>query len=101
MVFTSPTVLPTQSGFKGFGDGNGAEVVMGLSRLRELVGGNKTAPAPALISQREVVEAIHELRDAIRGMKICLDGDKTVGALVDRIDAALGERDGLTERGIA
>lgn len=101
LVFTSPTVLPTQSGFKGFGDGNGAEVVMGLSRLRELVGGNKTAPAPALISQREVVEAIHELRDAIRGMKICLDGDKTVGALVDRIDAALGERDGLTERGIA
>ena len=39
MMFTSPTVLQTPQGTKGFGDGNGAEIVLGLNKLRELVGG--------------------------------------------------------------
>lgn len=38
VVFTSPTVLQTPQGYKGFGDGNGAEIVMGLNKLRQLVG---------------------------------------------------------------
>ena len=40
VVFTSPTVVPTANGLKGFGDGHGAEIVMGLDRLREVVGSN-------------------------------------------------------------
>lgn len=39
VIFTQPTVLPTASGLKGFGDGNGAEIVMGLNKLQELAGG--------------------------------------------------------------
>lgn len=37
VMFTAPTVLETPNGYKGFGDGSGAEIVMGLDRLRELV----------------------------------------------------------------
>lgn len=38
VMFTNPTVLATPAGYKGFGDGHGAEIVMGLNNLRELVG---------------------------------------------------------------
>lgn len=41
VLFTSPTVLNTPYGAKGFGDA-GAEVVLGLNRLRELVGRGQT-----------------------------------------------------------
>ncbi len=38
VMFTSPTVLQTPGGYKGFGDGHGAEIVLGLEKLRQLVG---------------------------------------------------------------
>lgn len=41
VMFTSPTVMATPDGLKGFGDGHGAEIVMGLNKLRELVGENQ------------------------------------------------------------
>ena len=41
MMFTRPTVMATPYGLKGFGDGSGAEIVMGLDKLREVVGANQ------------------------------------------------------------
>ena len=41
MMFTRPTVMATPYGYKGFGDGSGAEIVMGLDKLREVVGANQ------------------------------------------------------------
>ena len=38
VLFTSPTVIPTAGGLKGFGDGNGGELVIGVNRLKELIG---------------------------------------------------------------
>ena len=38
IMFTKPTVLETAGGLKGFGDGSGAEIVMSLNKLRDVVG---------------------------------------------------------------
>jgi len=38
IMFNRPTVMPTAYGMKGFGDGHGAEIVMGINKLQELVG---------------------------------------------------------------
>ena len=40
VLFTSPTVLPTANGYKGFGDA-GAEVVLGLRHLKQLAGADE------------------------------------------------------------
>lgn len=37
MLFRSPTVIPTASGLKGFGDGRGGEVVMGQSMMYAMI----------------------------------------------------------------
>ena len=45
VMFTSPTVLPTAAGYKGFGDGSGAEMVVGVDKLSEIVGADRIIAA--------------------------------------------------------
>lgn len=58
IMFTSPTVMQTPQGAKGFGDGSGAEIVMGLNKLQELVGGSRPIVVNVYGSQGQSVDAL-------------------------------------------
>lgn len=55
VLFTQPTVVGTPQGMKGFGDGHGAEIVMGLNKLRELVG-SQTSTEPVVITTQVILD---------------------------------------------
>lgn len=55
VMFTRPTVMQTPSGMKGFGDGHGAEIVMGLNNLRELMG-TQQSTEPIVIRTQVVLD---------------------------------------------
>lgn len=64
VMFTRPTVLATPNGNYGFGDGHGAEIVLGLNKLRELVGstGGTTIniyPAPGA-NVEQIAQAVEQ-----------------------------------------
>lgn len=64
VLFTQPTVLPTMQGYKGFGDGAGAEVVMGLNRLREMVGSAGTVNNYITVNAAPGMD-VRDLADAV------------------------------------
>lgn len=69
MMFTSPTVMATPYGMKGFGDGNGAEIVMGLNKLQELVGASQDIIINVYASQGMDV---NQLADAVQKRLVAL-----------------------------
>lgn len=58
VLFNTPTILQTPQGLKGFGDGSGAEIVMGLNKLQELVGGSRPIVVNVYGTQGQSVDAL-------------------------------------------
>ena len=75
MMFTAPTVLQTPQGPKGFGDGNGAEIVLGLNKLRELVGASGDTINNVYVYASEGMN-VNKLADAIQQRLVQLSRQK-------------------------
>lgn len=69
VMFTSPTVMATPGGLKGFGDGHGAEIVMGLNKLQELVGSSRDVVINVYSNGTDV----DQLADAIQARFVALN----------------------------
>ena len=99
VMFNDPTVLATPSGFKGFGDGNGGEIVMGkdymLGMIQEAVSGSSLSRNMAAVGQ--ILEAFLPM---IANKEFVLSGQDFVYANKQGINAALGNEAVLTARGV-
>lgn len=71
-MFSSPTVVPTAAGLKGFGDRAGGEMVYGHENLMRDIRAAVAAEMPKTI-------------------KLYLDGDKLVGGTSSRMNSKLGQ----------
>lgn len=89
LAFTSPTVLPTPSGFKGFGDGNGAEIVIGENKLMSSI--NKAAGAAETSAKLDLVtELLIEYLPELANTKIYMDKNALVGEIAPAMNRQLG-----------
>lgn len=99
VMFNDPTVLPTTSGYKGFGDGNGGEIVMGkeymLNMIREAIGGSQLARNMGAVGQ--ILEAY---LPEIASKELRMNGADLVYANSQNINRTLGAETVLTERGV-
>ena len=70
MMFTRPTVLATAGGLKGFGDGNGSELVIGTNTLMSMIEASNESQTAELGRISALLQVI-----ASNGMSVTLQGD--------------------------
>lgn len=89
MMFTSPTVLGTPYGYKGFGDGPGGEIVMGknymLGMVQEAVGSSQMARNVGAL-----VQIVSQYLPDIAEKEFALNGENFIYANRRNINNALG-----------
>ena len=102
-MFTNPTVLPTLGGYKGFGDGNGAEFVTGQRNLYDTVIGAVQAENSGTIAKLEtLISMLAEFMPQLienSNKQIVMNNGALVGQLAPAMDSKLGEINRLRERG--
>lgn len=99
VMFNDPTVLSTSSGNKGFGDGNGSEMVIGkdylLGMIREAIGGSQLARNMGAVGQ-----ILSTYLPEIASKEMRVSGQDLVYANSQNINRTLGAETVLTGRGV-
>lgn len=90
-MFTKPTVMPDG---RGYGDGNGGEMVYGHDNLMDDI---KNAMGGG--SLEEILALLREYLPVMSQMKVMLDGRTLVGQLAPAMDAQMGIISARKERG--
>lgn len=92
VMFKSPTVLPTPGGFKGFGDGSGAEIVIGQATLLK----SMEAAAGSAFQKAVSSTNVGDITINVFGSE-----NQDVESLVDEIEERINEKINQKERAFA
>ena len=102
VMFDSPTVLGTPAGMKGFGDGNGSELVVGTDRLMGMIssasGSEQTVKAIQSLGN-QLLSLMGQYFPQMSNTQVVLDSGTLVGSIAPQMNRELGVIAGRRQRG--